>query len=67
MAYVDANFAPPFDNNLALSTFGLPSYVDPANMDFHLSPGSPLIHAGIAITDPNWPFTPATPNLGIYQ
>ncbi len=65
--YTDANFAPPFDNNATLST-GAPSYVDPTNMDFHLAAGSAnLLGAGIAVTDPNWPFAPATPNLGIYQ
>jgi hypothetical protein len=45
-----------------------PQYVDPDHMDYRLASGSPLIGAGVHVTDALWtnPSTAASPDLGAY-
>jgi hypothetical protein len=55
---------PPFSRNKGLDM--LPEFVDEANLDFHLSAGSPLIGAGVGIVDGEWGSTVGTPDLGAF-
>jgi hypothetical protein len=59
-----AGYNPPFSNNAPYSVD--PLYVSPANFDFHLSSGSPLIGAGTVISDPQWSPPPGTWDIGAY-
>ncbi len=54
LAYAESNYAPAVANNVGLDVD--PQFVDPANMDFHLSPTSPVRGRGVWVADGLWPF-----------
>jgi tetratricopeptide (TPR) repeat protein len=64
IAVVDRSYAPTFSQNKALSV--VPRFVDEANLDFHLSAGSPLVDSGIAISDAEWGSTVGPADLGAF-
>ena len=54
LRYAEANYGNgAWFHNAALSTAPA-SFVDAANMDFHLNSGSPLRGAGVRVADPDW-------------
>jgi uncharacterized protein (TIGR03437 family) len=64
VAYADANYSPPFGRNKGLSVN--PGFVDPSNLDFHLSPGGVLIGAGTSVKDNDWGSPTGTLDLGAF-
>src|SRR6185369_13503742 len=62
VAVADRSYDPVFSRNKAVSV--VPRFVDEANLDFHLSAGSPLLEAGIAITDTEWGSTVGPADVG---
>src|SRR5207248_2025070 len=60
----DRGFNPPFSRNAPLSV--PPRFVDEANLDFHLSPSSPLLDAGLPIADALWGGTTGGVDLGAF-
>jgi tetratricopeptide (TPR) repeat protein len=60
----DRSYDPVFSRNKAVSV--VPRFVDEANLDFHLSAGSPLLDAGIAIADAEWGSTEGPADLGAF-
>jgi tetratricopeptide (TPR) repeat protein len=60
----DRGYDPVFSRNRALSV--APRFADEKNLDFHLSEGSPLLSAGIAIADAEWGSTVGTADLGAF-
>ena len=64
IAAAEQSYAPVFSRNKVLSV--PPRFVDEANRDFHLSAGSRLLDAGIAISDAEWGSTPVPVDLGAY-
>ena len=60
----DRSYDPVFSRNKAVSV--VPRFVDEANLDFHLSAGSPLLEAGIAITDAEWGSTVGPADVGAF-
>ena len=67
LAYAEANYVPAWQNNAAISLLPL-AFADPANMDFHLAPSSPLRGVGAAVTDAIWGFPAASRiDLGPYS
>lgn len=60
----DRSYAPVFSRNRPLSVD--PRFVDEASFDFHLSAGSPLLDAGIAIPGSMWGSTAGPVDLGAY-
>jgi tetratricopeptide (TPR) repeat protein len=64
VAVADRSYGPVFTRNKELSV--IPRFVDEAKRDFHLSAGSPLLDAGIAIVDAGWGSTAGPADLGAY-
>jgi hypothetical protein len=62
IAYADANFNQ-WSNNSGLNVD--PQFVDDASYDFHLASGSPMLGAGVSVTDVTWGTTGQT-NLGAF-
>ena len=60
----DRGYDPAFSRNRALSV--VPQFADEKNFDFHLSEGSPLLSAGIAIADAEWGSTVGPADLGAF-
>jgi tetratricopeptide (TPR) repeat protein len=60
----DRGYNPVFSRNNTLSV--VPQFVDEANLDFHLSAGSPLLDAGIAIADAEWGSVAGPVDLGAF-
>jgi tetratricopeptide (TPR) repeat protein len=58
----DRGYSPVFSRNKTV----VPRFVDEANLDFHLSAGSPLLDAGIAIVDADWGSTVGPADLGAF-
>jgi hypothetical protein len=55
LTFAEANYGPAWQNNAALSILPV-QFVDPAHMDFHLMPASPLRSAGTRVVDAQWGF-----------
>jgi tetratricopeptide (TPR) repeat protein len=64
VAVADRSYDPVFSRNKAVSL--VPRFVDEANLDFHLSAGSPLLDAGLAIADAEWGGTAGAADLGAF-
>lgn len=64
VAAADRMYNPPFSRNRPVSV--PPQFVDEPNLDFHLSAGSPLLGAGIAIVDAEWGSTSGPLDLGAF-
>jgi tetratricopeptide (TPR) repeat protein len=64
IAVADRSYNPSFSRNRAVSV--VPRFVDEAKLDFHLSAGSPLLDAGIAIADAEWGSTVGPVDLGAF-
>ena len=64
LAQADTIYNPPFGHNKGLDVN--PHFVDETNMDFHLSPGSPLLGAGVSLTDPLWGSPSGRLDLGAF-
>ncbi|MCX6628814.1 MAG: tetratricopeptide repeat protein, partial [Candidatus Solibacter sp.] len=64
VAAADQGYGPTFSRNKAVSV--VPWFVDEANLDFHLSAGSPLLDAGIAIADAEWGSSAGSVDLGAF-
>src|SRR5260370_32567389 len=64
IAAAEQSYAPIFSRNKVLSV--PPRFVDEANHDFHLSAGSRLVDAGIAIPDVEWGSAVVPADLGAY-
>ena len=60
----DRGYDPVFSRNRALSV--IPRFADEKNLDFHLTGGSPLLSAGIAIADAEWGSTVGPAGLGAF-
>ena len=60
----DRGYAPVFSRNRVLSL--APGFVDEAHLDFHLSAGSALRDAGLAIGDGEWGTAAGAVDLGAY-
>lgn len=66
LAQAEIDYAPAFTHNAALSKTA-PVFVNPAAMDFHLDPRSPLRGAGMRIADPHWAAPSSiVPDLGAH-
>lgn len=66
LTFAEANYGPAWQNNAAISMLPV-QFVDPAHMDFHLMPASPLRSAGTRVVDTQWgfPFGKVV-DLGVY-
>jgi tetratricopeptide (TPR) repeat protein len=64
LAVADRSYSPVFSRNKTVSV--VPRFVDEEKGDFHLSAGSPLLDAGIAIVDAGWGSTAGPADLGAY-
>jgi tetratricopeptide (TPR) repeat protein len=60
----DRSYEPTFSRNKPVSV--IPRFVDEANLDFHLSAGSPLLATGLAITGAEWGSTQGQADLGAF-
>jgi tetratricopeptide (TPR) repeat protein len=60
----DRSYSPVFSRNRTLTV--VPRFVDEANLDFHLSAGSPLLDGGIAIADAEWGSSVGPVDLGAF-
>uniref|UniRef100_Q02B52 Tetratricopeptide TPR_2 repeat protein n=1 Tax=Solibacter usitatus (strain Ellin6076) TaxID=234267 RepID=Q02B52_SOLUE len=60
----DRTYDPPFSRNRSLSV--PPQFVDEANLDFHLAPGSPLVAAGLPLANLLWGSSTGAVDLGAF-
>jgi hypothetical protein len=63
-ALTSGNYNAPFSNNAAYSV--VPTFVNPAAYDFHLTSGTPLIGGGLVISDPQFAVPAGTWDIGAY-
>jgi hypothetical protein len=64
VAFADGNYSPPFARNADLSVEA--KFANESAFDFHLSAGSRLLGAGIAVEDPEWGSVAGKPDLGAF-
>jgi hypothetical protein len=64
LAYADQSYSPPFYGNKGLDVD--PKFVNEKAFDFHLTPASPMINAGIIIYDVEWGTAQGGVDLGPY-